>query len=680
MYFWAAGVLIAGVLAAVASAGGNASTASAAALTDKAILFAADGMRPDLVDKYAAAGAMPEMKELMEDGVKGVNGLRQGFPPNTGVGWYTLATGTWPGRARLDEQHVPPHRRRRLQQQDIAREPASSRRTRSSRPPSAPARRSPRSSGSARARTTSGPGHRLPELLLDPRRPHVPARRERAGRCSRLRRLLSGRAVRTGRRLDEHARRRRRRQPAAADGADRGARRSPRRIRPEPTTSTSTTASSTACRRTTVSCSCGRASPRTPRKRRPTSRSDDWDEIRLVGLGRPHRRPRRTDRRVLREADRPRRQRRERELVQALLHVGHPRDRHAAPAIRTSRARSSISSRPRRPPTSRRSRPGSSTRTRTCSRASSGRTSTGRHLTYILTRRPAGHGPAARRHPGDRRVLAPVHGPRTRRRTSTAIRTRTTTTSRTTTSRTGASHPRGIHPIGVPRGRRDPRPRPLADGRRDDVRLLRPRLRAAVVRGQRVEGARRPRIRSRAELRTAAPSRRRSSRRARQAARPSSTSTSPGETRPRSLLAGPDLQQCAAGPAGQYETVRNNLVSYFQNLDDPQPAGPAAGRPGRLQEGAAAQRRRHGRPPSRTGPATSSSSSGRRTSRTRRRPGTLIAFSQFFGQHGYLPDLVDLADNINMHGTFIAAGRGSGSRTRSPAFARSTSPRRSHSS
>jgi 2',3'-cyclic-nucleotide 2'-phosphodiesterase (5'-nucleotidase family) len=39
-------------------------------------------------------------------------------------------------------------------------------------------------------------------------------------------------------------------------------------------------------------------------------------------------------------------------------------------------------------------------------------------------------------------------------------------------------------------------------------------------------------------------------------------------------------------------------------------------------------------------------------------PGQRIAFSQFFGQHGYLPDLVDLAHNINMHATFIASGPG----------------------
>ena len=39
-------------------------------------------------------------------------------------------------------------------------------------------------------------------------------------------------------------------------------------------------------------------------------------------------------------------------------------------------------------------------------------------------------------------------------------------------------------------------------------------------------------------------------------------------------------------------------------------------------------------------------------------PGQTIAFSQFFGQHGYLPDLVDLENNVNMHGSFIGAGTG----------------------
>ena len=67
-----------------------------AALASKMIFFASDGMRPDLVDKYAAEGIMPTMKDLMAKGVKGDNGLAPAFPPNTGVGWYTLATGTYP--------------------------------------------------------------------------------------------------------------------------------------------------------------------------------------------------------------------------------------------------------------------------------------------------------------------------------------------------------------------------------------------------------------------------------------------------------------------------------------------------------------------------------------------------------------------------------------------------------
>jgi 2',3'-cyclic-nucleotide 2'-phosphodiesterase (5'-nucleotidase family)/predicted AlkP superfamily phosphohydrolase/phosphomutase len=64
---------------------------------DRAIFFASDGMRPDMMERFATEGAMPTYQALMAAGVKGANGLRQAFPPNTGVGWYTLATGTWPG-------------------------------------------------------------------------------------------------------------------------------------------------------------------------------------------------------------------------------------------------------------------------------------------------------------------------------------------------------------------------------------------------------------------------------------------------------------------------------------------------------------------------------------------------------------------------------------------------------
>jgi len=64
---------------------------------DKVILFASDGMRPDLMEGYAADGFMPTYADLMAQGVVGDNGLIQAFPPNTGVGWNTLATGTYPG-------------------------------------------------------------------------------------------------------------------------------------------------------------------------------------------------------------------------------------------------------------------------------------------------------------------------------------------------------------------------------------------------------------------------------------------------------------------------------------------------------------------------------------------------------------------------------------------------------
>src|SRR6266516_2021001 len=62
----------------------------------RVLFFTSDGMRPDLMEKYAAEGAMPTYNTLMAAGVTGANGLEQAFPPNTGVGWYTLMTGTWP--------------------------------------------------------------------------------------------------------------------------------------------------------------------------------------------------------------------------------------------------------------------------------------------------------------------------------------------------------------------------------------------------------------------------------------------------------------------------------------------------------------------------------------------------------------------------------------------------------
>ncbi|HET7726141.1 MAG TPA: alkaline phosphatase family protein [Candidatus Limnocylindrales bacterium] len=80
----------------VASAAPPADAGRGKPSADKVILFGSDGMRPDLVERYVGEGAMPTFAELRRQGVEGENGLLQAFPPNTGVGWYTLATGTWP--------------------------------------------------------------------------------------------------------------------------------------------------------------------------------------------------------------------------------------------------------------------------------------------------------------------------------------------------------------------------------------------------------------------------------------------------------------------------------------------------------------------------------------------------------------------------------------------------------
>ncbi len=93
----AAALVVLVIALAVSLGAGSASGTRREASTDKVILFASDGMRPDLMENYARHGSMPTYRALMHDGVRGKNGLIQGFPPNTGVGWATLATGAWPG-------------------------------------------------------------------------------------------------------------------------------------------------------------------------------------------------------------------------------------------------------------------------------------------------------------------------------------------------------------------------------------------------------------------------------------------------------------------------------------------------------------------------------------------------------------------------------------------------------
>lgn len=65
---------------------------------DKVVFFVADGMRQDLAEQYASQRLMPNVSKLLRSGVDAADGgLLTQAPPNTGAGWYSLATGAWPG-------------------------------------------------------------------------------------------------------------------------------------------------------------------------------------------------------------------------------------------------------------------------------------------------------------------------------------------------------------------------------------------------------------------------------------------------------------------------------------------------------------------------------------------------------------------------------------------------------
>ncbi len=109
-------------------------------------------------------------------------------------------------------------------------------------------------------------------------------------------------------------------------------------------------------------------------------------------------------------------------------------------------------------------------------------------------------------------------------------------------------------------------------------------------------------------------------------------------------------------PSGNYEAVRNQIIAAFQNLADPANPGKQVvlkilkkEELSNVDGSDSLHPSRSGdvvvvlRPPYQFDAAT---------------PGLTFAFSNFFGQHGYLPELVDIPHNINMHATFVAAGPG----------------------
>ena len=63
----------------------------------KLLFFASDGLRQDAVEKLSDDKVTPGFRELLRKGAYASgDGLLTQAPPNTGAGWFTLATGAWP--------------------------------------------------------------------------------------------------------------------------------------------------------------------------------------------------------------------------------------------------------------------------------------------------------------------------------------------------------------------------------------------------------------------------------------------------------------------------------------------------------------------------------------------------------------------------------------------------------
>ena len=294
-----------------------------------------------------------------------------------------------------------------------------------------------------------------------------------------------------------------------------------------------------------------------------------------------------------------------------------------------------------------------------------------------VDRRPA---PAVG-HPGHRRVQPPVHGPDHaeghRRQPEPVLRRR----HQRRRPRRSRRRPRGLHPLGVRGGRRHARaahaPSWAATGRPRSS----PPTTASPRSGRRSTSARCSSTSAcRSASRAATAARRRTTPARRHPATPSprsatpaaprrSTSTSPGAIRRpatrrrcRPPTTRPSVTRSSrrsrtwttrTSPASSRSCSRCFKKEELRNVD-----GTDSLHPSRSGDVVVVFR-----PPYQTDAQT---------------PGQLVAPSQFFGQHGYLPDLVNLKRNVNMHGTFIAAGPGIRTRDKDPvaACAPSTSRRR----
>ena len=352
-----------------------------AAPSDKAVFFVADGLRQDIVAKYADAGLVPDDGLVPQEGTSCApdNGLLTQAPPNTGRRLVQPRDRRLAGRDRLDQQHVPhqrgavPNRTAAfdagvLQAETIAQaaergglkvaqiEWAGGRDGDDQRPDD----RLPRPSSRAaawRPTTSAAPATRRRDLHRRLR----PAVRP----SGRLRRPggLPGRRSVARRRLDERPDVL---QPRPGD-APAGARLRHRQVRPERLPLRLHEQRRRQLRQGPLLADQGRRRRRrahSPRASGPTSRS------------RSSAAPTRQDRR---HAGQGRGADRGPVAGPPLPHLGHPRQRHLAVLARRARLQrrlrpstSRSASRARRPPTSRSSRRASSARRPTSSRVSTG--------------------------------------------------------------------------------------------------------------------------------------------------------------------------------------------------------------------------------------------------------------------------------------------------------------------
>ena len=274
-------------------------------------------------------------------------------------------------------------------------------------------------------------------------------------------------------------------QPGHGDAAAR-ARRRHRQVRPR--TPTSSTARTTA--RPTTTRSCSRRRRTRPTRSEPSSKGQ-WADVKVTIQGGA------LDGQDRRHAGQGRGAHRRPVAGPPVPHVRQPRDRDAgrrgpaSPASpATSPSTSPRSSRPRPRPTSPSSRPASRARRRTSSRACTGRPATCRCSSTSSRSTSRTCCWSACRRPTSSSTSSSASSRRSCRAAPANPAYDDVDLNGVADGRVSAA--RGLHPHGLRGGRRDADPGPEADGQGpDDVRRLRPRLRAAVPGDRRQPAARR---------------------------------------------------------------------------------------------------------------------------------------------------------------------------------------------